>query len=420
MRNPGGWSEVDDVYEWRGQNTYKNLRTGATLTSVYSIPHSRSRTGYNSGPGWQEKKANGTLPPTPASLRRSTVVKAYPAVVLRTPKPNSGVDPASFVGYSGVPALAVGALDSTFSTTTSNSVINDCKMRLIQNIKADEANVLEMVAEATETRKMLLGLSWNLLARLQAYRKQLARDVAKGTFKSIDHVSSMVASRWLEFHFGIEPLISDIEDLYNVFTDNGLNQALTSHVKAHAHRGFCKTVASSMSYPFFGIGGTRIDTYTRSITSKRGLTLQSMPFLQGDTNTKLGLRAENIVPALYELMPYSWAVDYFTNIGDLIEAYTYPMPAYRDSWSVLFVIDKREWECSIVTPKGANYVLSGSPDGGSVHCVSFNRDTGVDLLPSFEFYNWDKLTQVRTETLVAAAYQFARGKLTKTPFGWWR
>lgn len=34
----------------------------------------------------------------------------------------------------------------------------------------------------------------------------------------------------------------------------------------------------------------------------------------------LGITPENIVPALYEVLPWSWLLDYFTNTGDIINA----------------------------------------------------------------------------------------------------
>jgi hypothetical protein len=37
-----------------------------------------------------------------------------------------------------------------------------------------------------------------------------------------------------------------------------------------------------------------------------------------------GLRFRDFVPALWEWIPYSFLVDYFTNIGDIIEAASFP------------------------------------------------------------------------------------------------
>jgi hypothetical protein len=37
----------------------------------------------------------------------------------------------------------------------------------------------------------------------------------------------------------------------------------------------------------------------------------------------LGLDVRSFVPTLWELIPYSWAIDYFTNIGDIVYGASY-------------------------------------------------------------------------------------------------
>jgi hypothetical protein len=57
---------------------------------------------------------------------------------------------------------------------------------------------------------------------------------------------------------------------------------------------------------YYGAVRCRVDTFTSSLAEETGV------------------RVRDFAPALWEWIPYSFLVDYFTNIGDLIEAAAFP------------------------------------------------------------------------------------------------
>jgi hypothetical protein len=45
----------------------------------------------------------------------------------------------------------------------------------------------------------------------------------------------------------------------------------------------------------------------------------------GQATEEMGVRARDFLPAVWEAIPYSFLIDYFTNIGDIIEAVSFPL-----------------------------------------------------------------------------------------------
>jgi hypothetical protein len=49
----------------------------------------------------------------------------------------------------------------------------------------------------------------------------------------------------------------------------------------------------------------------------------------------LGFDWSNFVPTLWEILPWSFAIDYFTNIGDVLSAWSFPLSAITWAQSTL-------------------------------------------------------------------------------------
>lgn len=128
-----------------------------------------------------------------------------------------------------------------------------------------------------------------------------------------------IAGTWLEFVFGWLPLVHDIEDA---------TKALARIV----------TYRPPVEHVHFKCGGEQIGTPAKSSVAhgaaiivnsvvSKGIVINAHMYGQcinrngwNGAIQDLGFNWRNWVPSLWELIPYSFLADYFTNIGDIINA----------------------------------------------------------------------------------------------------
>jgi len=127
---------------------------------------------------------------------------------------------------------------------------------------------------------------------------------------------------WLEYSFGWSPLIGDTEDAIKAY-DRLLNDIRPAIVVS----GWGEDETSSITYAnqFFCLNSVKvvkqIQTKQKAYVRYKGAVSQeaSGPSLS-NVLQGFGFNAQDFAPTVWELIPYSFLVDYFTNIGDIISA----------------------------------------------------------------------------------------------------
>jgi hypothetical protein len=178
------------------------------------------------------------------------------------------------------------------------------------------------VAELGKTSNMVLGLAHECLTAFKGYRKRAVSHITKrrqeGAFD--EELLKDVTGMYLSTVYGILPTIADI--------DNGM-----------------RTIANIINKPLgIPVASTDQDTISSDIGTLNGVwnsfapcafkgglqatcSVRCKAFLKfGDVtenayiSRSLGGDLYSFVPSLYELMPYSFLIDYFSNLGDVIGA----------------------------------------------------------------------------------------------------
>lgn len=221
------------------------------------------------------------------------------------------VVPAGFNYDSYVtPQAAVDALCGQYS---SDSEI--AQASAWANIDVSEMQAWASIGEMPETIKMIVDLlkqAFKLtLAAKRGDMKTLIREVKK--LRKFD----TYADAWLLWRYGVRPLVGEITSLLKVL------DATPIIGKRQTFRGKYNLIAEDVvtnSHVNFSAGGAGWDfkhTEKVNATFRAGVMVQ----IESTINSGLALLGlDNPLEAVWELIPFSFIVDWFLNVGDVINA----------------------------------------------------------------------------------------------------
>lgn len=287
--------------------------------SLISCP--RSKTGIQL-PDWKHKVAQGLNATTPFSAVASeystspATENVFGTTVVGNPNGFRKAAAKWSHGISSIPADPPGS-DMTQAT---NIAATKFYKALEQTMTAFQGGVF--LAELRETLHMI---------------RNPAKSLREGIRKAIDYLGShrgrmmrrpksarqkFLADTWLEFSFGWSPLLSDLNEAKNVL-DRRQNQLLqelipivgvgTKESVTFGFNSFSNGIVNMLAEIRATYRSQKI--YAGAVSSRAaGDTLLSMD--------ALGMSPRSFVPVLWEAMPWSFMIDYFTNVGDVLSAWS--------------------------------------------------------------------------------------------------
>lgn len=220
---------------------------------------------------------------------------------------------AEYQGDLAFPSINPPGVPSSFS----EPVLNQTKMAILRKI--DQANNslkgLVSLGEFGETARLVNGAGKQLLSGMHSYLDDVNQLVRKSHPRQL---LRDIGGKWLEYSFGWKPLISDIDDGLN-----GLHRFRSQRpprilVRASGRDEEVIPLPPETG-PFYGVLSTR-SFNTRAIYGCRiygsvGTNLSPLRF-----SHEFGFTPQEFIPTVWELIPYSFLVDYFVNIGAVISA----------------------------------------------------------------------------------------------------
>jgi len=147
------------------------------------------------------------------------------------------------------------------------------------------------------------------------------RDVKKRTRgkRGVRALNRAVAGSWLETSFAIKPLLAEVDNAMETIAGQNLvyDQPISFTAK-DAYNG-SRTVRVC---GYSGVGGGVFAYAHRDVAKMlvkyKGLVAWESENLAPTWRSTWGLTLRDFVPTVYELIPYSWLVDYFSNLGAII------------------------------------------------------------------------------------------------------
>lgn len=216
----------------------------------------------------------------------------------------------AYTGYTGVPAL----ITSMPSRPIPDDIaLKRLKRKLSQDTK--QFRTLIPLAEVNETRRLVRSTAEATTGVLKKLI-EIKHGRLKGMF-------SRASKAWLQFSFAISPTISDLQDAANSVVAYLLRQD-----GAISHYGGAEDVWIDYSGTAGSVSGAtgvvwdypkQTNNHIYRVRYTAGVLYDIRSSNNYGLDDQFGLSFGQLVPVLWELIPYSWVVDYFTTTGAFLD-----------------------------------------------------------------------------------------------------
>lgn len=197
-----------------------------------------------------------------------------------------------------------------YHTDSLQRLSNTTLSKLLGKIKAQDVNIAQAFAERKQTISMIAGVAQRIASSLLAAK----RGNLVGAFRKLFPSNSKnVANDWLQYQYGVKPLLSDIDGLAKYLA--GLkNSDLCFDIIATDKEVVPFTRTQGTNYGWSG-SSTMSGTCTNIVKYKCRIQVQD----QSLKNLKV-LGLTNPASLAWEVIPFSFIADWFLPIGNYLNS----------------------------------------------------------------------------------------------------
>jgi hypothetical protein len=272
------------------------------------------------------------------------------------------------------------------------SVINTCELEWL--LKARKKQTLfqgaTFIGELGESLRMIRDRAGRLNKLIENHLGAIRKN-RKRWGKTRKKRKKFVRQAWLETTFGWLPLVSDTEDAAQALAET-VNRMRNEVMNVYHSVNF------SDSYPMSAVtnkgvgahGFRQVSQSTAEIGCQYyGAVKINLGGPGGLFDTDLwGFSPRDFFPTLWELIPWSWAIDYFSNVGKCISAWSFG--SSNLVWSGRSVRTKLRcktfWHPNLNNIWGSDLIsISGSPAITEVESFRLDRQQFKGEMPWITF-----------------------------------
>jgi hypothetical protein len=247
---------------------------------------------------------------------------------LRKKKPGFGTSYTNAWNCSAYPFVAPTMLSSdTDFTMVENKALRKLNERANLGV---QANMAQNIAQYSQTTNMIANTAKRLVGSITALKRgkfALAGEYlfesrsGKGPMTSMKGLSrsKSLANNWLELQYGWKPLLSDVDASMRILADYLIKARNFQQVRGSAF------VGKETSYPKFGPVATTPHVgheYDRRLYSVRFGVRYKVDSPTYNLLSQFGFT--NPINLAWEILPYSFVVDWFLPIGPYLESMSAP------------------------------------------------------------------------------------------------
>lgn len=182
-----------------------------------------------------------------------------------------------------------------------------------------------------------LGQTISMLKRPFKSASDLLLTIARGKMRHLERSGGSVArasaNAWLEYRYGWKPIILDMQ---TIIKEAHKKREKCDQLRLVSRAGDMQESTDSINWSAQSGGGT---TGGRTSYKRTKCDVGVMYDYKSRTSTEelqriLGFRARDVPATLWELVPYSFVVDWFVNVGEWLQAITPdPNVTFRGHWA---------------------------------------------------------------------------------------
>lgn len=296
-------------------------------------------------PHYFKRKARGEILPVNPLLEEKTQVRATDGSM--TAVHASGGAPYQMTGNIPLFCTLGGRIPSWDTVAEppafDDSVANSLAVTAVSNARQELFDSLTFLAELEKTIEMLSGCVERYTTRLLIVDKH-AR-VAWKTWKrgalapkSTANFADFFSSCWMEWRYGITPLMFDIDAMYKQLLEL---DALTHRVRGKADTDPIVTglrTTTSVGYGFTAGGTSASGGWLNRVEISRFQRVQPSVKTLLELASSFRCTVDPLITG-FEVIPYSWMAEWFVNIGELIRTFSPFQQGRIASCSASFVLD---------------------------------------------------------------------------------
>lgn len=229
------------------------------------------------------------------------------------------------IGHHLITGMVPGGDPSTISETKADAEAMGKFLRRVRDKQvAFQGGVF--LGELGETLAMIRNPAKGLRGLVDEAHSVLSNVRRLGFRNSLSRtrVTEQLADAWLELQFGWKPLLRDIGDGCNALSQmKARNRPVTVRVTA----SHTTETVSSEGDTVHNVSNIAIWRHTGATVNRcmviyRGaLRLEAMSEAEMRRDL-LGFNPSNFLPTIYQLIPWSFLIDYFSNVGDIVEGWS--------------------------------------------------------------------------------------------------
>jgi len=347
-------------------STFQSYATATNAVSGQPVPVTspiRERLELNGekNPEWKRSVVKHENASTPLTAYHEQAGKLVPVFAYARRKNKVGVEHLkSVIYFSGVipRGLDYSAINWNQAWTLSGPAYSKAFQKLMSKMRGD-FRALTTAGEMKEALRMLRSPFATLARKLDGVHdrniKHFRKYRLRGTVKAQASWNLIAAEAWLEFNFGLSPLLQDIENAADTFIT-----CFDDHrkvVTAKARKIIRDPYIAETGYDFwrFETRGDKVSEVGWSITSCTVTRPQERPTIYNS-----GLSIADLVPTAWELVPFSFIFDYFIPLGSYLDA--------QATWVGAPIVWSTATERSLVKVVGSSRVFTDpSPISGAYH-----------------------------------------------------